>query len=252
MNHMASPGPPSSSMFLVTTQNNYPVAPGVISQIPLYPNAQPQIHLSPGNVPGVMQYVSVPPAQRALKEGKVLGALQILIGLLHLVFSPVLLTVLRGYYVAISVYGGFPFWGGITFIISGALSVSAEKQPGSYCLLKSSTGMNIVSAIFAAIGVTLFITDISIAGSLYGYSIYDTNYYRLDGSTGIAASSALLLFCCLEFCIACASSHFGCQMVCYQPNNIGVVIPNVYTATTVVVPEPENPPPEYPDVQVSK
>ena len=115
----------------------------------------------------------------------------------------------------------------------------------------------------------------------------------------------LLIFCLLEFGIACASSHLGCQLVCCQHHvspevpgwegrrpegggdprvtmlplpareqrslpgpqglrtclvplaplpapllcacvfQVGVVLPNVYMANPVVVPEPVNLPPTY-------
>ncbi|KAM9658842.1 membrane-spanning 4-domains subfamily A member 8 [Trichechus inunguis] len=267
MNSMASAGPMANSMFVVTPHNGYPVVPGVMSQIPRYPSNQPQVHLIPGNPPGQTPYVSEQPARPVLKEGKVLGALQILIGLIHIGFGSILATVLSGYYIAISFYAGFPFW-------------------GSICL-SGSMGMNIVSAISSVVGIMLFITGISIAAITFSHS--DSIFTITSGvcpgtlqnsrlpaqyscppnlflfqSPGMAISCVLLVFCLLEFCIACTASHFGCQLTCYQCNNVssepsfsllctscalvflvGMVFPNVYTANKVVVPEPENPPPEY-------
>lgn len=37
---------------------------------------------------------------------------------------------------------------------------------------------------------------------------------------GTAISGLLLIFCLLEVCIASASAHFGCQLTCYQTNNV--------------------------------
>ncbi|KAM9221875.1 LOW QUALITY PROTEIN: membrane-spanning 4-domains subfamily A member 8-like [Dugong dugon] len=328
MNSMASAGPMANSMFVVTPHNGYPVVPGVMSQIPLYPSNQPQVHLIPGNPPGQTPYVSEQPARRVWKEGKVLGALLILTGLIHIGFGSILATVLSGYYIAISFYGGFPFWGSICFILSGSLSVSAETQPESSCPLSGSVGMNIVSAISSAVGIMLFITDISIAAITFSHSdsiltitsgvwnnlwlpvAFGLRSKLLSQSPGMAISCVLLVFCLLEFCIACTASPFGCQLTCYPRNNVssesrgrgtsvsrktpakrmetgrvfmflppsqdqgdsrvyedlrihsdllspycvppvalvflgGMVFPNVYTANKVVVPEPENPPPEY-------
>ncbi|XP_023598963.1 LOW QUALITY PROTEIN: membrane-spanning 4-domains subfamily A member 8 [Trichechus manatus latirostris] len=242
MNSMASAGPMANSMFVVTPHNGYPVVPGVMSQIPRYPSNQPQVHLIPGNPPGQTPYVSEQPARPVLKEGKVLGALQILIGLIHIGFGSILATVLSGYYIAISFYAGFPFWGSICFNLSGSLSVSAETQPESSCPLSGSMGMNIVSAISSAVGIMLFITGISIAAITF---IYSNSLPYSWGCPGMAISCVLLVFCLLEFCIACTASHFSCQLTCYQCNNVSMVFPNVYTANKVVVPEPENPPPEY-------
>ncbi|XP_074192544.1 membrane-spanning 4-domains subfamily A member 8 isoform X1 [Rhinolophus sinicus] len=168
-----SAGPMANSVFVVGPHHGYPVAPGGMPQVPLYPRSQPQVHLIPGNPPGLERSVCVQPAQRVLKDGKTLGAIQILIGLIHIGLGSVMGTLLHGYYyVAVSFYGGFPFWGGIWFIISGCLSVSAENQPRSTCLLNGSLGLNIVSAICSVVGIVLFITDMSITNQ----SVYP-NYY---------------------------------------------------------------------------
>jgi hypothetical protein len=60
-------------VFVVAPHNNYPVAPGAMTQVPLYPNNQPQVYLIPGNPPHLRSTVSELPAQKVLKEGKVLG-----------------------------------------------------------------------------------------------------------------------------------------------------------------------------------
>ncbi|XP_032139168.1 membrane-spanning 4-domains subfamily A member 8-like isoform X1 [Sapajus apella] len=245
MNSMASAVPVANSVFVVTPHSGYPVAPGV-SQVPSYPNNQPQFRLVAGN-PGLVSNVNVQPVQKVLKEGKTLGAIQIIIGLVHISLGSTLATLLLGQYVSISFYGGYPFWGGIWFIISGSLSVAAENQPSSYCLLSGSLGLNIVSAISSAVGVLLLIADLSIP-----HPDDNPNYYPYAWGVnpGIAISSVLLIFSFLELAIACTSSHFGCQLLCCQPSNVGqvsVIYPNVNAANPVVTPEPamSPPPPSY-------
>uniref|UniRef100_A0A8C6E7A2 Membrane spanning 4-domains A8 n=1 Tax=Moschus moschiferus TaxID=68415 RepID=A0A8C6E7A2_MOSMO len=247
MNPTTSAGPMANSVFVVTPPNGYTVLPGGMSQVPLYPNYQSQVHVIHGNPPGLWPSVSQQPTERALKEGKALGAIQILIGLIHLGLGSVMGTVLGGNYTAVSFYGGFPFWGGVWFIISGSLSVLAEKQSQSSCLLNSSVGFNIVSAIFSMVGISLFIVDLIITPP-YAYPDYHT-WGRVPG---MAVSGLLLIFCLLEVCIASASAHFGCQLTCYQTNNVGVVIPNVYVTNPAVIPEPESSPPNYSEVQGDK
>ncbi|XP_074228060.1 membrane-spanning 4-domains subfamily A member 8 isoform X1 [Camelus bactrianus] len=257
MNPMTSAAPLANSVFVVAPQNGYTVFPGGMSQVPLYPNQQPQVHVIHGNLPGSQPFVSEQLAQRTLKEGKTLGAVQILIGLVHIGLGSVLCTVLLGKYTAVSLYGGFPFWGGIWFIISGAFSVSAENQPKSSCLLKGSLGLNIVGAIFSMTGIMLFITDICIS-PFYVYPSYpDYAFWGLV--PGKALSGVLLVFCFLGFCIACTLSHFGCQLVCYQPNtvspgssSVGFVFPNVYVANPAVIPEPATSPPNFSETQEPK
>ncbi|XP_055437129.1 membrane-spanning 4-domains subfamily A member 8 isoform X2 [Bubalus kerabau] len=169
MNPTTSAGPMANSVLVVTPPNGYTVFPGGVSQVPIYPN-QSQVHVIHGNPPSVSQQ----PIERTLKEGKALGAIQILIGLIHLGLGSVMGTVLVGNYTALSFYGGFPFWGGIWFIISGSLSVLAEKHSRS-CLLNSSVGFNIVSAVFSLVGITLFIVEL-IINTPYIYPVYDPHF----------------------------------------------------------------------------
>ncbi|KAM9763291.1 membrane-spanning 4-domains subfamily A member 18 isoform 3-T4 [Dama dama] len=172
MNPTTSAGPTANSVFVVTPPNGYTVFPGGMSQVPLYPNFQSQVHVIHGNPPGLWPSVSQQPTERTLKEGKTLGAIQILIGLVHLGLGSVMATVFIGSYTAISFYGGFPFWGGIWFIISGSLSVLAEKHSRPSCLLNSSVGFNIVSAIFSMVGLMLFIVDLIVMAP-YAYPDYN-------------------------------------------------------------------------------
>uniref|UniRef100_A0A2K6TXS0 Membrane spanning 4-domains A15 n=1 Tax=Saimiri boliviensis boliviensis TaxID=39432 RepID=A0A2K6TXS0_SAIBB len=99
--------------------------------------------------PGIMQFeepplgaqtprTTQPPDWRPVEtfltgEPKALGTVQILIGLIHLGFGSVLLMVRRGHVGMFFIDGGVPFWGGACFIISGSLSVAAEKNHTS-CL----------------------------------------------------------------------------------------------------------------------
>ncbi|XP_073868648.1 membrane-spanning 4-domains subfamily A member 8 isoform X4 [Macaca fascicularis] len=113
MNSMTSAVPVANSVLVVAPHNGYPATPGIMSQVPLYPNNQPQVHLVPGNPPGLMSNVNRQPVQKTLKEGKTLGAIQIIIGLAHIGLGSIMGTVLVGDYLSISFYGGFPFWGGL-------------------------------------------------------------------------------------------------------------------------------------------
>nr|XP_034371320.1 membrane-spanning 4-domains subfamily A member 8 isoform X3 [Arvicanthis niloticus] len=222
MNTVTSPGPRANPVYVVAPHNSYPVAPGTMPQVPFYPGHQPQVHVISGNLPGLVPAVTELPAQRVLKKGEVLGAMQILIGLVHIGLGCIMLTNLFGQYSAVSLYGGFPFWGGIW--------------------LNASVGLNIFSAICSAVGIMLFITDLSILGG-YFYPSQES----LNVRTGMAISGVLLIFCLVELSIAGVSSHFGCQVTCCNYNNAGVVIPNVCATNPVVFPESQNPIPSYSD-----
>lgn len=67
MNPTTSPGPTANSVYVVPPYNSYPVMTGTVSQVPLSPGNQTQIHLIQGNPPGAV------PVQKVLKDGKVLG-----------------------------------------------------------------------------------------------------------------------------------------------------------------------------------
>ncbi|XP_026577136.1 membrane-spanning 4-domains subfamily A member 15-like [Pseudonaja textilis] len=156
------------------------------------------------------------PLERFLKaEPKVLGAVQIMIGLVHIGFGAVSHWLFI-YYFTLSGIGGYPFWGGIFFISSGSLCVAAANSPNPG-LVKSSVGMNITSAIMAFIGIILYMCQLIITAPLY-----NTDTIR---NTSYGFSSVLLVFSMLEFCIAVSLAHFGCQATCcrdYQPTNLFV------------------------------
>ncbi|XP_023612154.1 membrane-spanning 4-domains subfamily A member 8-like isoform X1 [Myotis lucifugus] len=249
MNLMTSAGPTANSVFVMASHHGYPVNPGSMSQVPLYPLNQPQVHQISGNQPGLEPSAPMQPAQRSLKEAKVLGAIQILIGLIHIGLGIILGTILPGGYTAISFYGGYPFWGGILFIISGSLSVTSEQLPRSSCLLKGSMGLSIASAICSLVGIMLFITDMAINNLHSSFSSCPCSGMVSEVTT----STVLFIFSLLEFCIACTSAHFGCKLFHYSHNNGTVVFHTIYVTNPVANPEPVNSPPSYSsEIQDSK
>ncbi|XP_037695371.1 membrane-spanning 4-domains subfamily A member 12 [Choloepus didactylus] len=141
------------------------------------------------------------------EEARILGAIQIIIGLMHIGFGIVLgLTSIsygfvRGF-ASFAFVGGYPFWGGISFIASGTLSIKVSKD-FSPCLIKGSLGMNIVSAIFAFIGVILLLVDMSING------LQRQDTWAVLSGRGI--SGMLAIFSLLELCITCITAHFANQ-----------------------------------------
>ncbi|XP_036179316.1 membrane-spanning 4-domains subfamily A member 8-like [Myotis myotis] len=239
MNLMTSEGPIANPVFVK----------GSMSQVPVYPLNQPQVHQISGNPPGLEPPVPMQPAQRSLKEANVLGAIQILIGLIHIGLGIILGTMLPGTFVSVSFYGGYPFWGGILFIISGSLSVASEQLPRSSCLLKGSMGLSIASAVCSVLGIMLFIADMVI-NSLY---VHNSSHPCSEMVSGVATSAVLFIFILLGFCIACMSAHFGCKLVRYSHNNGTVVFQTVYVTNPVANSEPVNSPPSYSsEIQDSK
>ncbi|CAH6793764.1 membrane-spanning 4-domains subfamily A member 18 [Phodopus roborovskii] len=218
-------------------------SPGVIQYSPEIPSVQ----VLPGNpqnplntVPGPtqtssnpqwnMSFMSFPefdPKKFISKEVRTLGGIQILIGLFHIVSAanPQL-------YWSYSVLGitGYLVWGGLSFIISGSLSISAEKSANS-CMVNASIGMNIVSSIFSLAGIIIIIVDLCVYNSGLG-SLVDC----LKAITG-----GLLPFAFLEFIITCVVSHFGCQATCWTHfENMTVISPMVSGNTVNMTNGPVN------------
>ncbi|XP_072494397.1 membrane-spanning 4-domains subfamily A member 8-like [Notamacropus eugenii] len=248
---MSSSGPEPNTVFVVPPKVTSPQPPPP----PPYSCNQPQVHLSPGyQTQMILPYEQEHTIQKIWKEGKVLGAIQIMIGLIHIALGGVLLTMTTWGYLSISLLGGYPFWGGISFLISGSLSVAAQKTPVSLCKINGSLGMNIVSAIFSVVGIILFIIEISMYGNYYGPFDHNQYYYYYRVSIGKGIASILLLFSILEFVITCISSQAGCRMVCSQTNQVAIIA-NVSPAQIVhpvIIPQQEVNPAFYSNAGLSQ
>ncbi|XP_058870591.1 high affinity immunoglobulin epsilon receptor subunit beta-like isoform X2 [Acipenser ruthenus] len=114
-------------------------------------------------------------------QPKALGVVQIMIGIVSLLFGPVLMN-------ADTVEGiiGLPFWTGVWYIISGSLAVAAEntRRRG---LVKACLGMNVVSSVFAGFGIILYSISVTILSFRisppYNQLLIDVDHMSLD--TGV-------------------------------------------------------------------
>uniref|UniRef100_A0A2K5DYV7 Membrane spanning 4-domains A15 n=1 Tax=Aotus nancymaae TaxID=37293 RepID=A0A2K5DYV7_AOTNA len=191
--------------------------------------------------PGIMQFEEPPlgaqtprtTQERATTAGtpKPQSRPWILIGLIHLGFGSVLLMVRRGHVGIFFIEGGVPFWGGACFIISGSLSVAAEKNHTS-CLVRSSLGTNILSAMAAFAGTAILLMDFGV-----------TNW---DVGRGYLA--VLTIFTILEFFIAVIATHFGCQATRAQANAPVIFLPSAFSADFNIPSPAASPPPAYDNV----
>uniref|UniRef100_A0A8D0B898 Membrane-spanning 4-domains subfamily A member 8-like n=1 Tax=Salvator merianae TaxID=96440 RepID=A0A8D0B898_SALMN len=184
--------------------------------------------------------------QKFLKvETKTLGAIQIMIGLIHIGFGAVSAVLSSRYYISLATIGGYPFWGGLFFIISGSLSVSVEKNLTS-SLVQCSVGLNITSAVMALIGIILYCAEFSIFSFLPDPGDWH-NYASQSMHTGL--SVLLFLFSLLEFCIAVSTAHFGCKATCCKNDPETIAVPYVISGTTMTPAQgnPATAPPPYCD-----
>ncbi|XP_028593549.1 membrane-spanning 4-domains subfamily A member 8-like isoform X3 [Podarcis muralis] len=114
------------------------------------------------------------------------------------------------------------------FIVSGCLSIGAEKSP-TECAVKGSQAMNIISAIFALLGILTFIVDLSKNGPFH----YDDNHhYSLVMKTGNRIAIVLLTFTIVEFCIASATAYFWCRATRSDSNEAILIEPNTIRTDT--------------------
>ncbi|XP_012499301.1 PREDICTED: membrane-spanning 4-domains subfamily A member 12 [Propithecus coquereli] len=247
--HETTPNPyPASSFVAPRFQQPQPL--GSIDQGNQAQSGQPPLITSPGAFAGSQlgqgnTQMTNPSmgtvATNFMEEAKTLGAIQIVIGLMQIGFGIILglLSATDGQYWGFgstTFIGGYPFWGGLCFIVSGSLSVSATKEFSS-CLIKSSLGMNIVSCIFALVGIILLLVDMCINSVIY------QTYWTVVSGKGISAM--LMIFSLLEFCIACATAHFAQQIISSTSRAILVIpAPTVY-ANNPFPPESSSTPPRY-------
>ncbi|NXI97618.1 M4A12 protein, partial [Psophia crepitans] len=111
--------------------------------------------------------------------------------------------------------------------------------------VKGSQTMNVISAIFALLGIVAFIVDLNLNG-LYrsGFDYY--SYLILLAGNGI--SIVLLIFTILEFCIAVATAHFWCRATRLSSNEAMLIVPST-TQADLAVPLADLPlPPSYTEV----
>ncbi|XP_069421110.1 membrane-spanning 4-domains subfamily A member 15 isoform X2 [Ovis canadensis] len=117
------------------------------------------------------------------------------------------------------------------FIISGSLSVAAEKNHTS-CLVRISLGTHILSAMAAFAGTAILLMDFGV-----------TNW---DVGRGYLA--VLTIFTILEFFIAVIATHFGCQATRAQAHAPVIFLPNAFSTDFNISSPAASPPPAYDNV----
>ncbi|XP_060724983.1 membrane-spanning 4-domains subfamily A member 4A-like [Tachysurus vachellii] len=163
---------------------------------------------------------TISPLRKFLKgEPKALGTVQIMIGLLTLLFGIVSATFPE----SVIIFSGVVFWSPVFHIISGSLAVSASNKLNS-CVVKATLILNIFSTLSAGITIIFLFLDL-IFGS-YRYSHYEDSYsynYYASESMGQGITGVLLVFTLLQFCISIALSAFACKATCTSEPTLNII-----------------------------
>ncbi|XP_026995958.2 uncharacterized protein LOC113638718 [Tachysurus fulvidraco] len=155
------------------------------------------------------------PLSKFLKgEPKALGTVQIMVGLLTLLFGIVLVTFPESFII----FSGVVFWSPVFHIISGSLAVSASNKLNS-CVVKATLTLNIFSTVSAGIAIIFLILQL-VFGS-YGYSYY--SYSAAAEVMGQGITGVLLVFTLLQFCISIALSVFTCKATCTSEPTVNII-----------------------------
>ncbi|XP_062853215.1 membrane-spanning 4-domains subfamily A member 4A-like [Trichomycterus rosablanca] len=160
--------------------------------------AQIQTHISNGQQTGVVEDAGTSAREIFIKRHpKALGAVQITVGVMTLLFG-IVLTVNRS---TLSVYSMVVYWGSIIFISAGSLSVASVNKFNP-CMVKASLGTNLISAVTAGITIVLFSLDLIHGPNIYCFSdSCELLKSVINGITGVLLVFSLLVFI-ISICMA--------------------------------------------------
>ncbi|XP_060905931.1 membrane-spanning 4-domains subfamily A member 8-like [Labrus mixtus] len=165
------------------------------------------------------------------RSQSVLGALQIMIGLLNIGLGVILCSAFVGSWMDDS---KFPLWMGGLFILFGVVSIVSEKRP-SPCLVILNVILNLSGVAFSIATIVLYsinFTNIEFWWMCrnndydYGYNRHTTTTSSPDQTKCLevkaitlmlmrSINTVLIVLCVLEFCVVISSAILGIKALCF-------------------------------------
>lgn len=163
-----------------------------------------------------------------------LGAIQIMTGLVHIGLGALSIDIMipKSSMPSVTI-AGYPFWGGVIFIVSGSLSVAAANYSWNPDLVGISLGWNLASVVVAVIGIILYVFQLVFEGhDNYEYEAH----VRVANVFATLLCSILICFSFVEFCLALWAAFIEDSFQVPAP----VAAP--YTFGMAIVPSESHPP----------
>jgi len=187
--------------------------------------------------PAMVSTVVAPPHRTVpVKETRVLGILQIVIGVITCIFGIASVAALN-YWAG---HVGFGIWGGIWIGVGGIIGVCSAAHPTNTCLNGTNMAFAIVSSIIAFIEFIIYCVAVSFYRnyrSCYysGYPYYSYSCNSSSSATGTALYAILLIAMIAEFAISLAVAIYCCKHGCgCCDNSTGGVIVQGQPQTTYI------------------
>ncbi|XP_069611889.1 membrane-spanning 4-domains subfamily A member 4A-like [Ranitomeya imitator] len=173
---------------------------------------------------------------------KALGIVLIITAICQIALGIVLPFISLG---SITFYSGIEYWSTFFYIITGSLTISAQKRQSIH-QVKASFGLNIVSVIFTIAAIIINILDFFV---VYCDYYYGCDYYYRSPDGAYIVLGILLLLNLLVFCVTVSSAVFAGRALDRLPSNVPQVLviqnvaqgpPSAYPPNTSAFPAPPN------------
>nr|XP_024656070.1 membrane-spanning 4-domains subfamily A member 15 [Maylandia zebra] len=183
------------------------------------------------------------PQKTKFSQGRpeALGTVQIMVGLLLLLFGIIVLP-----HSDLEIYSGVFLWGSLSFVLAGSVTVSAGKSLNC-CLVRGALGANIIAAVTSAAAIIIYILEAF--WPHYAYHYYGSSYlntstpdWSFTHNYEMVQRAVLAVFCLLEFIVSICIAAFGCYALCPSTDQPIIFINKSLEAASEVPCTYESPP----------